>query len=39
VQWTPLPLLGHIAAVSAWGSNALNWLGDRFAGKVTRPNC
>jgi pimeloyl-ACP methyl ester carboxylesterase len=39
VQWTALPLLGHIAAVSAWGSNALNWLGDRFAGKVTRPNC
>ena len=39
VQWTALPLLGHVAAVSAWGSNALNWLGDRFAGKVTRPNC
>ncbi|GAA3666874.1 secretory lipase [Lentzea atacamensis] len=39
VQWTALPLLGHIAAVSAWGSNALNWLGDRFAGKVTHPNC
>ncbi|HEX8869829.1 MAG TPA: lipase family protein [Lentzea sp.] len=39
VQWTALPLLGHVAAVSAWGSNALNWLGDRFAGKATRPNC
>ncbi|MGW4210643.1 lipase family protein [Lentzea sp. NPDC004789] len=39
VQWTALPLLGHIAAISAWGSNALNWLGDRFAGKPTRPNC
>ncbi|GGU57818.1 lipase family protein [Lentzea flava] len=39
VQWTALPLLGHVAAVSAWGSNALNWLGDRFAGKVTHPNC
>ncbi|SFR26193.1 Secretory lipase [Lentzea waywayandensis] len=39
VQWTPLPLLGHVTAVSAWGSNALLWLGDRFAGKSTRPNC
>ncbi len=39
VQWTPLPLLGHVAAVSAWGSNALNWLGDRFAGKATHSNC
>lgn len=39
VQWTPLPLLGHVAAVSAWGSNAMNWLGDRFAGRTTRPNC
>ncbi|MFC3899234.1 lipase family protein [Lentzea rhizosphaerae] len=39
VQWTALPLLGHIAAISAWGTNALNWLGDRFAGRVTHPNC
>ncbi|MEV6239299.1 lipase family protein [Lentzea sp. NPDC051838] len=39
VQWTALPLLGHVSAVSAWGSNALNWLGDRFAGKRTSPNC
>ncbi|SES17258.1 Secretory lipase [Lentzea xinjiangensis] len=39
VQWTPLPLLGHVAAVSAWGSNAMNWLGERFAGNTTRPNC
>jgi fermentation-respiration switch protein FrsA (DUF1100 family) len=39
VQWTALPLLGHIAAISAWGTNALNWLGDRFAGKLTTPNC
>jgi len=39
VQWTPLLLAGHITAVSLWGSNALNWLGDRFAGKATRPNC
>ncbi|KOV85379.1 lipase family protein [Nocardia sp. NRRL S-836] len=39
VQWTPLPLAGHIAAVSAWGTNAMSWLGDRFAGRVTRPNC
>ncbi|MFD9704435.1 lipase family protein [Lentzea sp. NPDC059081] len=39
VQWTPLPLLGHVTAVSAWGTNALNWLGDRFAGRATRPDC
>lgn len=39
VQWTPLPLLGHVTAVSAWGANAMNWLGDRFAAKPTRPNC
>jgi predicted esterase len=39
VQWTALPLLGHIAAISAWGTNALNWLGDRFGGRVTHPNC
>ncbi|GHH33643.1 lipase family protein [Lentzea cavernae] len=39
VQWTPLPLLGHVTAVSAWGTSAMNWLGDRFAGRSTRPNC
>ncbi|GLZ31722.1 lipase [Lentzea sp. NBRC 105346] len=39
VQWTALPLAGHIVAVSVWGSNALNWLGDRFAGSRTTPNC
>lgn len=39
VQWTPLPLLGHIAAVSAWGANAMNWLGDRFVGRATLSNC
>lgn len=39
VQWTVLPLAGHVTAVSIWGSNALNWLGDRFAGKRTTPNC
>ncbi|WP_436497017.1 lipase family protein [Actinokineospora sp. HUAS TT18] len=39
LQWTPIPLAGHIVAVSVWGTNALNWLGDRFAGKSTRPSC
>ncbi|SDG55197.1 Secretory lipase [Lentzea fradiae] len=39
VQWTALPLLGHVTTVSVWGTNALNWLGDRFAAKPTRPNC
>ncbi|WP_329792511.1 lipase family protein [Lentzea sp. DG1S-22] len=39
VQWTPLPLLGHVAAVSAWGTNAVDWLGERFAGRATRPDC
>jgi pimeloyl-ACP methyl ester carboxylesterase len=39
VQWTSLPLAGHVVAVSVWGTNAMNWLGDRFAGRVTQPNC
>lgn len=39
VQWTALPLAGHIATISLWGSNALNWLGNRFAGKPTTPDC
>ncbi|MCG8928256.1 lipase family protein [Lentzea sp. CC55] len=39
VQWTPLPLLGHVAAVSAWGTNAVDWLGGRFAGRATSPDC
>jgi len=39
LQWTALPLAGHIGAISLWGGNALNWLGDRFAGKRTTPNC
>ncbi|XVV06174.1 lipase family protein [Actinosynnema sp. CA-248983] len=39
LQWTALPLAGHIVAVSVGGANALNWLGDRFAGQPTRPSC
>ncbi|PWW63320.1 lipase family protein [Actinokineospora spheciospongiae] len=39
IQWTPIPLAGHITAVSVWGTAALNWLGDRYAGKPTRPSC
>lgn len=39
VQWTALPLAGHIGAISVWGTNALNWLGDRFAGKQVTSNC
>jgi pimeloyl-ACP methyl ester carboxylesterase len=39
LQWTPLPLAGHIGAISLWGSSALNWLGDRFTGKRTTPSC
>ncbi|RJQ80766.1 lipase [Pseudonocardiaceae bacterium YIM PH 21723] len=39
LQWTEVPLQGHITGVSVWGTAALNWLGDRFAGKPTRPDC
>jgi pimeloyl-ACP methyl ester carboxylesterase len=39
VQWQPVPLAGHIVAVSVYGTVALNWLGDRFAGKAPTPNC
>jgi predicted esterase len=39
VQWQPVPLAGHIVAVSVYGTAALNWLGDRFAGRAATPNC
>jgi pimeloyl-ACP methyl ester carboxylesterase len=39
VQWQPVPLAAHIVAVSVYGTAALNWLGDRFAGKAPTPNC
>lgn len=39
VQWQPVPLAGHIVAVSVYGTAALNWLGDRFDGKAPTPNC
>ncbi|GAA0252729.1 lipase family protein [Saccharothrix mutabilis subsp. mutabilis] len=39
LQWTALPLAAHITAVSVGGTNALNWLGDRFAGRPTTPSC
>ncbi|CAL9562706.1 putative inactive lipase [Actinosynnema sp. ALI-1.44] len=39
LQWTALPLAAHITAVSVGGANALNWLGDRFAGRPTTPSC
>jgi pimeloyl-ACP methyl ester carboxylesterase len=39
VQWQPVPLAGHIVAISVYGTAALNWLGDRFAGKAPTPNC
>lgn len=39
LQWTSLPLAGHVVAVGVGGTNALNWLGDRFAGQPTRPSC
>ncbi|MGH3860016.1 lipase family protein [Actinokineospora sp.] len=39
LQWTAIPLAGHIVAISVWGTNALNWLGDRFGGKATQSSC
>ncbi|WP_158881806.1 lipase family protein [Amycolatopsis anabasis] len=39
LEWQPVPLAGHIVGVSVWGTNALNWLGDRFDGKPAKTTC
>ncbi|PRX50207.1 secretory lipase [Prauserella shujinwangii] len=39
VRWRPVPLAGHITAVSAVGPAGMRWLGDRFAGKAVRSAC
>ncbi|MDT7727286.1 MAG: hypothetical protein QOI21_3862 [Actinomycetota bacterium] len=39
IQWQPVPLAGHVVGVSVWGTTALNWLGDRMAGKPATPTC
>ncbi|OEJ60210.1 lipase [Streptomyces agglomeratus] len=39
VHWRSHPLLGHIGAVTAGAFPAMDWLGERFAGKPTPGNC
>jgi fermentation-respiration switch protein FrsA (DUF1100 family) len=39
LEWRPVPLGAHITTVSLWGTVALNWLGDRFAGKPAANSC
>ncbi|RZS36466.1 secretory lipase [Herbihabitans rhizosphaerae] len=39
LEWHSIPLGEHVLTVSVWGTNALNWLGDRFAGKPTKNSC
>ncbi|MBT2493024.1 lipase [Streptomyces sp. ISL-96] len=39
IQWRSHPLLGHIGAVTAGALPAMDWLGERFAGKPTQGNC
>jgi pimeloyl-ACP methyl ester carboxylesterase len=39
VRWQPVPLAGHVVAVSVYGTTALDWLGDRFAGRAAVSNC
>ncbi|HET6858652.1 MAG TPA: lipase family protein [Streptomyces sp.] len=39
VQWRSHPLLGHIGGVTIGAFPAMDWLGDRFAGRPTGGNC
>jgi pimeloyl-ACP methyl ester carboxylesterase len=38
-QFQSVPLAEHITAISVWGANAMNWLGDRFDGKPAKTTC
>ncbi|MFI6029663.1 lipase family protein [Amycolatopsis magusensis] len=38
-QWQTLPLLEHIGGVAAGGPLAIEWLGERFAGKASASSC
>ncbi|GHB27856.1 lipase family protein [Streptomyces chryseus] len=39
VQWRSHPLLGHIGAVTVGAFPAMDWLGERFAGRPAQGNC
>ncbi|WP_434594644.1 lipase family protein [Streptomyces sp. A5-4] len=39
VQWRSHPVLGHIGGVTVGAFPAMDWLGDRFAGRPTNGNC
>ncbi|GAA3492807.1 lipase family protein [Streptomyces cremeus] len=39
VQWRSHPLLEHIGGVTVGAFPAMDWLGDRFAGRATGGNC
>ena len=39
VRWQEIPLAEHILGVAVGGPGAMNWLGDRFAGRPATGNC
>ncbi|TDD54162.1 alpha/beta fold hydrolase [Kribbella antibiotica] len=39
LEWHVIPLGGHVVTVSLWGTNALNWLGDRFQNRPATSSC
>jgi pimeloyl-ACP methyl ester carboxylesterase len=39
VQWQPVALSEHVLGVTLGGPVAMNWLGDRFAGRPATSNC